>query len=151
MSQHTNCGDFFDPRGAHSAVCACRWWVPVSQGECCAGWVAEEMVVAGSRGHLPSAVSRCSIPKQHSALPFLPTQLVCRQGNSAWLLFSQLGDPVQGSAARGSLGWRADVMAAGCKRGENPKCRCALESLPGSVIYLCGVLLLSVVLWQLCD
>lgn len=45
MSQHTNCGDFFDPHGAHSAVCACRWRVPASQWErcagCSAGWVAE--------------------------------------------------------------------------------------------------------------
>lgn len=80
MSQHRNCGDFFDPRGAHSAVGG--EYLPPSGNAVLAGWL-EEMVLAGGRGHLPSAVSHCSIPKQRSAVPFLPTQLVCRQGSCA--------------------------------------------------------------------
>lgn len=87
-------GYFFDPPGAHSAVCACRWRVPASQWECSAAWLAEEMLLAGGHGHLPSTVSHCSIPKQHSPVPFLPTNWSAGRGVLPGCSFSHFGDAV---------------------------------------------------------
>lgn len=144
MYQHTNWWFLWLLQGIFCCL-DCRWRVPASQWACCAAWVPEEMLLAG---HMPSAVSHCSIPEQHSPVPCLPAKLVCREGSSAWLLLFPVWGPSQQQGATSS--WRADVMVEGSKREEDAKCKCALDSRTGSFIYLCGGLLFSVVLWWVC-